>query len=114
MDGLPSGVVRCPAGARPTRGQDFLEINFLRHGGEDPAGFATRIGKYLGLEAEEIALSRAISSPSARRRTKDRDLLKFLKLSELPWSDTDKHRFIEITSQVSQTLGYGLEQYFER
>jgi hypothetical protein len=28
----------CPAGALTDQGQDFLEINFLRHGGEDPAG----------------------------------------------------------------------------
>jgi hypothetical protein len=80
----------------------------------DPAGVATKIGEYLGLEAEEIAGVESYLQSQRPQANEDRDLLKFLKLSELPWSDTDKHRFIEITSQVSQTLGYGLEQYFER
>lgn len=92
--------------------QDFLEVNF-HDMAADPAGVSQRIGAYLELDADEVAGVESYLQSQRPQANKDRDLTQFLKLSELPWSDTDKRRFVEITSHVGRTLGYGLEQYYE-
>lgn len=94
------------------RGQDFLEVNFYEMA-EDPSGAAEKIGAYLGFEAEEIAYVESYLQSQRPQANKDRDLTKFLKLSDLEWSEADKRRFLEITAHVGRTLGYGLERYYE-
>lgn len=94
------------------QGQDFLEINFHEMAA-DPAEAANKIGDYLELNTEEIAHIETYLQSQRPQAKQDRDLTQFLKLSELHWSDADKSRFVEITSHVGRTLGYGLEQYYE-
>lgn len=94
------------------RGQEFLEVNFSEMA-EDPSGVADRIGEYLGLDAEEIGYVESYLQSQRPQANKDRDLTQFLKLSDLKWSEADKRSFVEITSQVGRTLGYGLEHYYE-
>ncbi len=93
-------------------GQDFLEINFHEMAA-DPAAAANKIGAYLDFEAEETAYVENYLLSQRPQANKDRDLTQFLKLSDMHWSETDKRRFIEITSHVGRTLGYGLERYFD-
>lgn len=94
------------------QGQDFLEINFYEMAA-DPAGAAKKIGDYLELDDAEVTYVESYLLSQRPQANKDRDLTQFLKLSELPWDDADKRRFVEITSHVGSTLGYGLEHYFQ-
>ena len=94
------------------RASGFLEINF-HDMAEDPSGTAARIGRYLELDPGEISAVETYLQSQRPQANQDRDLTRFLKLSELQWSDTDKQRFAEITSKAGGILGYGLESYFD-
>lgn len=94
------------------RGLEFLEINFQEMV-EDPSGTATRIGDYLELDEEEISYMETYLRSQRPQSDQNRDLTKFLKFSELRWSDSDKRRFVAITSKVGAMLGYGLESYYD-
>lgn len=94
------------------RGQDYLELDFFDLA-TDCDGVAARIGGYLGLDSGETdSIARYLSSqrPQAEQ---GRDLTRFLRLSELPWSEEQKARFREIVTPVSKALGYGFETYWE-
>lgn len=95
------------------RGIGFLEINFHEMA-EDPSGTAARIGHYLELDRQEISGMEVYLRSQRPQSDQNRDLTKFLRLSELRWSDADKRRFVEITSKVGARLGYGLESYYDR
>lgn len=97
--------------ALENQGKDFLEVNFYEMA-EDPSGVAAKIGAYLEFDTAEIEYVESYLQSQRPQANKDRDLKKFLKLSELPWGEADKRRFVEITSPVARTLGYGLEQYY--
>ena len=94
------------------RGTGFLEINFHEMAA-DPSNAAKKIGRYLELNGEEISGIESYLQSQRPQATQDRDLNKFLKLSELRWSDLEKRRFVEITSRVGSVLGYGLESYYQ-
>lgn len=94
------------------RASGFLEINFHEMA-EDPSGTAARIGRYLELDPREISAVETYLQSQRPQANQDRDLTKFLKLSELQWNETDKQRFVEITSKVGMILGYGLESYYD-
>ncbi len=94
------------------RGSDFLEINFHEMA-SDSSGVANSIGSYLDLDDDEISHMATYLQSQRPQSNQDRDLTKFLKLSEVGWREPDKRRFIEITSRVGRVLGYGLESYFD-
>lgn len=94
------------------QGQDYLELDFFDLA-TDCAAVATRIGTYLGLDGDETAgIARYLSSqrPQAEQ---DRDLTRYLRLSEVSWPDEQKDRFREIAEPVGTALGYGYETYWE-
>lgn len=94
------------------QGQDYLELDFFDLA-TDCAAVAARIGGYLGLDSDETAgIARYLSSqrPQAEQ---GRDLTRYLRLSEIAWSDEQKGRFREIVAPVGATLGYGFETYWD-
>jgi len=94
------------------QGQDYLELDFFDLA-TDCAAVAERIGAYLDLDGDETAgIARYLSSqrPQAEQ---GRDLTRYLRLSEVDWSDEQKDRFREIATPVGAALGYGLETYWD-
>ena len=78
----------------------------------DQEGTSRRIAEYLGLdESETTAITEYLISQRPQGAS-DRDLTRFLKLSEMNWSDAEKEAFVEICSPVGERLGYGMETYF--
>jgi len=79
----------------------------------DQAGTSQRIAAYLGLDEDETAAMTEYLISQRPQGTSDRDLTRFLKLSEMDWTDEEKAVFVEICGPVGELLGYGLEDYFE-
>lgn len=94
------------------QGQEYLELDFFDLA-TDCDGVAARIGAYLALDREETdSIARYLGSQRPQAEP-GRDLTRFLRLSDLPWSDEQKAHFRDIASPVGATLGYGFETYWE-
>ena len=94
------------------QGQDYLELDFFDLA-TDCDGVAARIGAYLSLDREETdSIARYLGSQRPQAEP-GRDLARFLRLSDLPWSDEQKAHFRDIAAPVGATLGYGFETYWE-
>ncbi|MAC81962.1 MAG: hypothetical protein CML66_28350 [Rhodobacteraceae bacterium] len=78
-----------------------------------PEEIAARIATYLELSAEEqAAMARYLVSARPQSEDPDRDLQRYLKLSDVDWSDEDKETFRRVCGPVGEALGYGFESYF--
>jgi len=94
------------------QGQDYLELDFFDLA-TDCEGVAARIGAYLALDRDETdGIARYLTSQRPQAEP-GRDLTRFLRLSDLPWSEEQKALFRTIASPVGATLGYGFESYWE-
>lgn len=94
------------------QGQDYLELDFFDLA-TDCEGVAARIGAYLALDRDETdGIARYLTSQRPQAEP-GRDLTRFLRLSDLPWSDAQKAHFRDIASPVGAMLGYGFETYWE-
>lgn len=89
---------------------NFLEIEFLDLV-TDQAGVSARIGAYLELEPAEVGKIATYLINERPQTEADRDLTRYLKLSELGWSDADRATFLAVCGPVGERLGYGLETY---
>lgn len=78
----------------------------------DQAGTSQKIADYLGLDADETTAMTEYLISQRPQGAQDRDLTKFLKLSEMDWTDEQKEAFVDICGPVGDRLGYGLESYF--
>ncbi len=78
----------------------------------DPAQIAVQVGEYLDLNADEIAAFSAYLIAKRPQANPDRDLMQFLKLSEMDWTDEEKQIFTNICSPVGEKLGYSMESYY--
>lgn len=78
----------------------------------DQEGTSRRIAEYLGLDEAEITAMKDYLISQRPQGATDRDLTKFLKLSEMDWSDEEKKAFIEICGPAGEELGYGMESYY--
>lgn len=94
------------------QGQEYLELDFFDLA-TDCAAVAARIGAYLGLDGDETAGIAHYLSSQRPQAEQGRDLTRYLRLSEIAWSDEQKARFREIAAPVGATLGYGFETYWE-
>jgi Sulfotransferase family len=96
--------------------RDRLEGNFVDFDfhdlATDPAAIAARIGDYIALSAEDVEAFTAYLISQRPQASADRDLTRFLKLSDMDWSDDDKQVFTDICGPVGERLGYGLEDYY--
>ncbi|WP_172332408.1 sulfotransferase [Mangrovicoccus sp. HB161399] len=87
---------------------DFFELS------NSPDKISEGIGQYLeldGVEVEKMAQYLRSQRPQSHAK---RDLTKYLKLSEMPWSDREKEAFVRICGPVGKRLGYGFEDYWEQ
>lgn len=100
------------ARAKPDLGESFVEFDFMDMVVRRQET-CQRIGDLLELTAEEVsALVTYLENERPQSSTPDRDLNRFLKFSEMTWSDEDKDTFLRVCVPVGETLGYGLESYY--
>jgi len=86
---------------------DFMDMVVKRH------EVCQNIGDLLGLDAHEVkAVFDYLENERPQSATPDRDLARFLKFSEMTWSDADKDVFLRVCGPVGDKLGYGLESYY--
>jgi len=71
-----------------------------------------RIGTYLELDNQEIDAMVNYLVSKRPEGAPGRDLTRFKKLSETPWSDEQREQFQAICGEVGEQLGYGMEEYF--
>ena len=90
----------------------YLEFDFYDLS-TDPARIAGMIAEFLELDASEQEVMATYLQGERPQAAADRDLTRFLKWSDLDWSDKDRALFEEICVPVGQRLGYGLDSYFE-
>lgn len=96
-----------------TRLQDnFLEFDFYNLS-QDPEDIARRIGSYLDLDENESTAMATYLIGQRPQSHAARDLTRYLKLSEMDWSDDEKEAFVRICGPVGERLGYGMESYWE-
>ncbi|WP_138472830.1 sulfotransferase [Poseidonocella sp. HB161398] len=87
---------------------DFYDLS------NDPGRISKDIGEYLQLDDVEITkMAEYLRSQRPQSHAK-RDLTKYLKLSEMTWTDDEKDAFIRICGPVGKRLGYGFEEYWEQ
>ncbi len=91
--------------------ENFVEFDFHQLA-TDPDSVAKLIGEYIGVDEDVIGKMAAYLHSQRPEAAPDRDLTKFLKLSEVDWSDEDKAVFTSIAEDVGERLGYGFEDYF--
>lgn len=85
---------------------DFFDIAV------DPEGMAGKIGAYLRLTPAEVAAVGAYLDRQRPQASADRDLTRFLKLSETGWTEAEQERFRAICGPVGERIGYGYDTYF--
>ncbi len=105
----------CNADWQEARGAldgNFLEFDFAELVTK-PEEIVGRIADYLGMNRpRERENMRVFLSARRPQGSTDRDLTRFLKLSETGWSDAEKAQFKEICGPVGDAMGYGYESYF--
>lgn len=98
--------------AKPDLGESYVEFDFMDMVVRREET-CQRIGDLLELTAEEVAaLVTYLENERPQSSTPDRDLNRFLKFSDMTWSDEDKATFERICVPVGADLGYGLETYY--
>ena len=90
---------------------NFVEFDFYDLA-TDPEGTARKIGDYIQLSDEEVAAFSGYLVSKRPQAQADRDLTKFLKLSEVDWTDEEKEIFERICGPVGEMMGYGMEEYY--
>lgn len=96
---------------RDKLGGNYLEFDFHELI-SDPEGISGRIAAYLELDETEGGLVASYLASQRPQAEPGRDLMKFLRLDELDWSEAQKTEFREICGPVGERLGYGYESYF--
>ena len=114
-------TTHCQAWASANRAwervRDQLDGNYLAFDfhdlAVDPAGIAARIAAYLELPPEEETLmAEYLVSERPQSESATRDLTKYLRLSELDWTDEQREIFQRICGPLGESMGYGYERYF--
>ncbi len=98
--------------AKPDLGESFFEFDFMDMVARRQET-CEHIGDLLKLTPEEVtAFATYLENERPQSATPDRDLNRFLKFSDMDWSDEDKDAFLRICVPVGEKLGYGLETYY--
>ncbi|MAU94913.1 sulfotransferase [Marinibacterium profundimaris] len=97
--------------------KEELEGNYLAFDFNDlavrPGAIAARIAAYLELPPEEEAgMAAYLVSERPQAASATRDPTRFLKFSELDWTEAEKETFVKICGPVGDAMGYGYESYF--
>lgn len=79
----------------------------------DPEAIVARIAAYLELDQTEAEAMLSYLQSQRPEAKPERDVTRFLKLSEVDWPEADKKEFVRICGPVGEKLGYGMESYFE-
>ncbi|MEP5625279.1 MAG: hypothetical protein ABJP82_22135, partial [Hyphomicrobiales bacterium] len=79
----------------------------------DTKSISTQVGNYLDLDEEEVVSFQVYLDQKRPEAATGRDLTKFLKLSSVDWTDSEKESFVNICGPVGDRLGYGMEEYFD-
>ncbi len=79
----------------------------------DVEGTAARIADLLELEKGEVLAMANYLKTERPQASPDRELVKYIKFSEVTWSDEDRDIFTRVCVPVGKSLGYGLESYFD-
>ncbi|MEP3633923.1 MAG: hypothetical protein ABJQ23_20830 [Shimia thalassica] len=91
---------------------NFLEFDFFDLV-SDTKSISTQVGNYLDLDEEEVVSFQVYLDQKRPEAATGRDLTKFLKLSSVDWTDSEKESFVNICGPVGDRLGYGMEEYFD-
>jgi hypothetical protein len=97
---------------KPNLGESFVDFDYHALV-TDVKGTVQKIGTLLGLNGAEMENMVEYLQHQRPQAAPDRDLVKHLKFSEVNWSDEERELFTKICVPVGNSLGYGLESYFQ-
>lgn len=99
---------------RERLGGNFLDLDFYDLATR-PAEIGAKIGAYLALDEQDTQkVADYLISQRPQSSEVDRDLTRFLKLTDTGWTEEQKADFVAICGPIGKRLGYGYEDYFER